>query len=65
MFRHAIHAAKVAAVGDGDSQIGNGAPEWVNQLRRTRLSAVKLNGRCVVHRRHRLYAYVRSHCLII
>ena len=60
MLRHAVDAAKVAAVGDRDSQVRDGALERVDQLRRTRLSAVKLNGRCVVHQHHGLYAYVRS-----
>ena len=64
MLRHAVDAAKVAAVGDRDSQVRDGAPERVNQLRRTRLSAVKLNGRCVVHQRHGLYAYAPSHVSI-
>ena len=60
MLRHAVDAAKVAAVGDRYAQVRDGALERVDQLRRTRLSAVKLNGRCVVHQHHGLYAYVRS-----
>ena len=60
MLRHAVDAAKVAAVGDRDSQVRDGALERVDQPQRTRLSAVELNDRCVVHQRHDLYAYVRS-----
>ena len=61
MLRHAVDAAKVAAVGDR-------RPRKYVMARRNgstncgglRLSAVKLNGRCVVHQHHGLYAYVRS-----
>ena len=31
MFGHAIDAAKIAAVGDGDAQVGDCAHEWVNK----------------------------------
>ena len=56
MLRHAVDAAEVTTVGDRDPQVSNGALEWVDQLRRTGLSAVKLDNRCIVRQRHGLYA---------
>ena len=41
MLRHAVDAAEVATVGHRDSQVRDGALEWVDQVRRTRLSAAQ------------------------
>ncbi len=56
VLRHAVDAAEVAAVGHRHSQVRDGALEWVDQVRRTRPCRGKLNGRCVVHQRHGLFA---------